>query len=306
MRSYGADGLERGRGYPTSDDHRSAERAQRKVEENNYGIRKRLLEYDNVMNQQREVIYARRRHALVGEHIQDDIFDMLRDSVDKLVQAYYSEGDIEGLRNEVRARFLTDLKMTPEQFQSLGETGVADEIIKATEEFYLRKEEQIGTDFMTMLEKMAMLQVIDNKWRDHLREMDDLKEGIHLRGYGQKDPLVEYKSEAFKMFIELMEFIASDVLNMVFKLYPERPEQMPMQRGRRQTRREEMVLTHDSATGAGFAANKEPAASGDGQQRAQQPQSGQRVQQIRVGPKIGRNDPCPCGSGKKYKNCHGG
>jgi preprotein translocase subunit SecA len=284
---------------------RSVERAQRKVEENNYGIRKRLLEYDNVMNQQREVIYARRRHALLGEHLRDDIFDMLRDSVDKLVQAYYSEGDIEGLRNEVRARFLTDLNMTPQQFQELGETGVADEIIKATEDFYRRKEEQIGTEFMTMLEKMAMLQVIDNKWRDHLREMDDLKEGIHLRGYGQKDPLVEYKGEAFKMFIELMELIASDVLNMVFKLYPERPEQMQMQRGRRQTRHEDMVLTHDSATGAGFAANKEPITSGDGQQRAQQPGT-QRVQQIRVGPKIGRNDPCPCGSGKKYKNCHGG
>ena len=159
---------------------------------------------------------------------------------------------------------------------------------------------------MTMLEKMAMLQVIDNKWRDHLREMDDLKEGIHLRGYGQKDPLVEYKSEAFKMFMELMDFISTDVLNMVFKYYPERPEQVQIQRGRRQTRREDMVLTHDSAAGAGFAANKEPVASRDGQQMAQQPPTVNKVQQIRVGPKIGRNDPCPCGSGKKYKNCHGG
>lgn len=285
---------------------RSVERAQKKVEENNYGIRKRLLEYDDVMNQQREVIYARRRHALLGEHLRDDIFDMLRDAVDKLVQAYYPEGDIEGLQNEIRARFLTDLNLTLQQFQTLGETGVADEIIKATENFYRRKEEQIGAEFMTMLEKMAMLQVIDNKWRDHLREMDDLKEGIHLRGYGQKDPLIEYKGEAFKMFMELMELISTDVLNMVFKLYPERPEQMPMQRGRRQTRHEDMVLTHDSAIGAGFAANKEPITSRDGQQRAQQPSGGQKVQQIRVGPKIGRNDPCPCGSGKKYKNCHGG
>jgi len=135
---------------------------------------------------------------LLGEHLRDDIFDMLRDAVDKLVQEYYHEGDIEGLRNEIRARFLTDLNMTPEQFQALGETGVADEIIKATENFYRRKEEQIGAEFMTMLEKMAMLQVIDNKWRDHLREMDDLKEGIHLRGYGQKDPLVEYKVKPSK------------------------------------------------------------------------------------------------------------
>ncbi|MGD0589962.1 MAG: preprotein translocase subunit SecA [Bacteroidota bacterium] len=284
---------------------RSVERAQKKVEENNYGIRKRLLEYDNVMNQQREVIYARRRHALLGEHLRDDIFDMMRDAIDKVVEVYYPEGDIEGLRNEVRARFLTDLSLTPEQFQTLGEKGVADEIIKVTQEFYRRKEEQIGPDLMSTLEKMAMLQVIDVKWRDHLREMDDLKEGIHLRGYGQKDPLVEYKGEAFKMFMELMDLIATDVLNMVLKLYPEHPEQLPPQRARRPMRREDMVLTHDSATGAGFAANKEPVSSSDGPQRAQQT-SAPRVQQIRVGPKIGRNDPCPCGSGKKYKNCHGG
>lgn len=285
---------------------KSVERAQKKVEENNYGIRKRLLEYDNVMNQQREVIYARRRHALLGDHLRDDIFDMMRDSVDKLVDIYYPEGDLEGLRNEVRTRFLTDLRMTPEQFQSLGDRGVADEIINAVQEFYRRKEEQIGPELMSTLEKMVMLQVIDTKWRDHLREMDDLKEGIHLRGYGQKDPLVEYKGEAFKMFMELMDLIASDVLNMVYKFYPERPEQLPTQRSRRSTRREDMVLTHDSATGAGFASNKEPISSTDGQQRVQQQSSGHTVQQIRVGPKIGRNDPCPCGSGKKYKNCHGG
>jgi len=284
---------------------RSVERAQKKVEENNYGIRKRLLEYDNVMNQQREVIYARRRHALLGEHLRDDIFDMMRDAIDKLAEVYYPEGDIEGLRNEVRARFLTDLSLTPEQFQTLGEKGVADEIIRVTQEFYKRKEEQISSDLMSTLEKMAMLQVIDVKWRDHLREMDDLKEGIHLRGYGQKDPLVEYKGEAFKMFMELMDLIATDVLNMVLKLYPEHPEQLPTQRARRPMRREDMVLTHDSATGAGFTANKEPVSSSDGPQRAQQTSS-PKVQQIRVGPKIGRNDPCPCGSGKKYKNCHGG
>ncbi len=284
---------------------RSVERAQKKVEENNFGIRKRLLEYDNVMNQQREVIYARRRHALLGEHLKDDIFDMMRDAIDKLVEVYFPEGDLEGLRNEVRARFLTDLKFTQEQFQTFGEKGVADEIIRITQEFYKRKEEQIGQELMSTLEKMVMLQVIDVKWRDHLREMDDLKEGIHLRGYGQKDPLVEYKSEAFKMFMELMDLIETDVLNMVLKLYPERPEQLPAQRARRPMRREDMVLTHDSATGAGFTANKEPVPSSDGPQRAQQP-SAPRVQQIRVGPKIGRNDPCPCGSGKKYKNCHGG
>jgi preprotein translocase subunit SecA len=284
---------------------RSVERAQKKVEENNYGIRKRLLEYDNVMNQQREVIYARRRHALLGDHLRDDIYDMMREAADRITETYYSEGDIEGLRNEVRTRFLTDLSITPEQFQILGENGIAEEILKAGQEFYQRKGENLGPATMGELEKMVMLQVIDTKWRDHLREMDDLKEGIHLRGYGQKDPLVEYKGEAFKMFMELMDLIASEVLNLVFKLYPEKPEQLPIQRSRRPMRREEMVLTHDSALGAGFASNKEPVHSNDERQRPSNVQTGQRVQQIRVAPKVGRNEPCPCGSGKKYKNCHG-
>ncbi len=279
---------------------RSVERAQKKVEENNFGIRKRLLEYDNVMNQQREVIYSRRRHALLGERLRDDIFDMVRDSAQEISEAYYKDGDIEGIKTEVRTKFLVDLKITPAQFQSLGEQGVADEIVHQAEEFYRRKEAQIGSELMGTLEKIAMLQVIDAKWRDHLREMDDLKEGIHLRGYGQRDPLVEYKSEGFKMFMELMKMIGDEVVSMVFKLYPERPEQLPTQRIRRPR---QVMLSHESAQGAGFqgppTADREPV-SGDGRAPA-----GQKLQPVRVGEKIGRNDPCPCGSGKKYKNCHG-
>jgi len=283
---------------------RSVERAQRKVEENNFGIRKRLLEYDNVMNQQREVIYSRRRHALMGDRLKDDIFDMLRDVASRLTEQFYPEGDCEGLQNEVRTRFLVDLNISPEKFQALGEQGVTDEIVRAAEEFYRRKEEKIGRDLMGRLEKMAMLQVIDSKWRDHLREMDDLKEGIHLRGYGQKDPLVEYKTEAFKMFMNLMELVADEVLSIVFKFFPERVDQIPTQRARRPVR--DLVMTHDSALGAGFEANREPVpAGGDGQQFQAGGRPAQKIQPVRVGAKIGRNDPCPCGSGKKYKNCHG-
>ncbi len=284
---------------------RSVERAQKKVEENNFGIRKRLLEYDNVMNQQRTVIYSRRRHALLGERLRDDIFDMLRDIASRITSTFYGDGHLEGLKNEVRTRFLTELELIPERFQSLGESGVADETVKAAEEFYKRKEEKIGRELMAALERMAVLQVIDNKWRDHLREMDDLKEGIHLRGYGQKDPLVEYKTEAFKMFMELMELIADEVLNIVFKFFPERPEQVPVQRGRRPFRREDMVLTHESALGVGFRANREPVPAAAGPQHAQTGARPQKVMPIRVAEKVGRNDPCPCGSGKKYKNCHG-
>lgn len=285
---------------------RSVERAQKKVEENNFGIRKRLLEYDNVMNQQREVIYSRRRHALLGEHLRDDIFDMVRDVSQSLGKEFFASGDLEGLKTEVRARFLADLPLTPEQFQSLGEDGVAEAVTKAAEEFYRRKEERIGRELMARLERMAMLQVIDTKWRDHLREMDDLKEGIHLRGYGQKDPLIEYKTEAFKMFMVLMEQIADEVITIVFKFFPERPEQIQVQRPRRPVRAQDMVLTHESSTGAGFQANREPIASGPSEHHAPSARAPQQKQQpIRVEEKVGRNDPCPCGSGKKYKNCHG-
>ena len=283
---------------------RSVERAQKKVEENNYGIRKRLLEYDNVMNQQREVIYSRRRHALLGDHLRDDIFDMVRDIAANITAVYYKDGDIEGLKTEARGKFLIDFQIPPEEFQKLGEDGVADRVVKDAEEFYRRKEEKIGRDMMGMLERMAMLQVIDNKWRDHLREMDDLKEGIHLRGYGQKDPLVEYKTEAFKMFMDLMEQIADEVVNIVFKFFPETPEQIPAQRTRRPVRAQELTMTHESASGAGFEGNREaiPAGAPGAPQPSKPPQ---KQAPVHVEEKVGRNDPCPCGSGKKYKNCHG-
>ncbi|HTY38892.1 MAG TPA: SEC-C metal-binding domain-containing protein, partial [Bacteroidota bacterium] len=283
---------------------KSVERAQKKVEENNYGIRKRLLEYDNVMNQQREVIYSRRRHALLGDHLRDDIFDMVRDIAAKIAADHYKEGDIEALRNDVRAKFLVDLQITGEEFQQGGEDGVAERIVRAAEEFYKRKEEKIGREMMAMLERMAMMQVIDNKWRDHLREMDDLKEGIHLRGYGQKDPLVEYKTEAFRMFMELMDLIAEEVVSIAFKFFPETAEQLPAQRGRRPVRAQEMTMTHESAAGAGFQGNREaiPAGASEHGPAARPPQ---KQAPVHVEQKIGRNDPCPCGSGKKYKNCHG-
>ena len=283
---------------------RSVERAQKKVEENNYGIRKRLLEYDNVMNQQREVIYSRRRHALLGDHLRDDIFDMVRDMAANITAAYYKDGDIEGLKNDLRGKFLIDFQITPEEFQKAGEDGVADRVVTAAEEFYRRKEEKIGREMMGSLERMGMLQVIDNKWRDHLREMDDLKEGIHLRGYGQKDPLVEYKTEAFKMFMDLMDQIADEVVNIVFKFFPETPDQIPVQRTRRPVRAQELTMTHESAAGAGFDANREAVpAGGTGQPQPSKPP--QKQAPVHVEQKVGRNDPCPCGSGKKYKNCHG-
>ncbi len=282
---------------------RSVERAQKKVEENNFAIRKRLLEYDNVMNQQREVIYTRRRHALLGEHLRDDIHIMLKDYIDGLVEKHYDEGEIEELKETLRTNLLVEFNIQPERWQSLGKDGLAEEVYKAAIEFYKRKEERIGAENMAMLEKMVTLQVIDEKWRDHLREMDDLKEGIHMRAYGQKDPLIEYKTESFKMFQELLGLIMNDTISLIFKLFPTPTEAVPMRRVR-QPRQDEMTLSHQESIGMGLAANRPPASS-DEQKRVQAQTSGIKNQPVRVGEKVGRNDPCPCGSGKKYKHCHG-
>jgi preprotein translocase subunit SecA len=308
MRLFGSDriasimermGLKEGEVIQHSMITRSVERAQRKVEENNYGIRKRLLEYDNVMNQQREVIYSRRRRALISDRIKDDIVDLIDEFAQKIVEKYYDDGDIEGLKNELRAQLLVDLQITPDRFQQIGHSGVQQEIVKSAAEFYRRKEEKLGSEIMAKIEKMVVLQVIDEKWKDHLREMDDLKEGIHLRAYGQKDPLVEYKTEGFRMFMELIDQINTEIITTVFRLFPAQPEQLPL---RAPQRPQQMRTTHDSALGMGFQANKEPVpgAAGDGS-----PAKAGKPQPIHVGEKVGRNDPCPCGSGKKYKQCHG-
>ncbi len=280
---------------------RSVERAQRKVEENNFGIRKRLLEYDNVMNQQREVIYTRRRKALVSDRIKDDIMDLLDEFAQGLVERHYDEGDLEGLQNELRAQLLVDLQITPERWQGIGPDGVKAEIFEAATEFYKRKEEKLGSELMAQIEKMVVLQIIDEKWKEHLREMDDLKEGIHLRAYGQKDPLVEYKTEAFRMFMELLEMINTESVTMVFKLFPAPTQEMPV-RGPRQP--QQMRASHDSTLGLGYQANREPVAGAAGVP-AGQPQRAGKPQPVKVAEKVGRNSPCPCGSGKKYKHCHG-
>ncbi|HTR80874.1 MAG TPA: preprotein translocase subunit SecA, partial [Bacteroidota bacterium] len=243
---------------------KSIERAQKKVEENNFGIRKRLLEYDDVMNQQREVVYAKRRHALLGERLKDDIFSMLGEFVDELVEQHYDNGDLPLLKDALRVNLLVDFTITPDQFQKLGKTGVAAEAVKVASDFYKRKEEKIGAEIMGSLERMAMLQVIDIRWKEHLREMDDLKEGIHLRAYGQKDPILEYKAESFNMFMEMIGMINREALNLVFKLFPEMGQPIAAPRTRRPLHREQLTMTHDAAAGLGFQANREPVEGNEG------------------------------------------
>jgi len=272
---------------------KSVERAQKKVEENNFAIRKRLLEYDDTMNQQREVIYSKRNRALEGERLKGEIFDLLDEFVDDLIDRYFESVSADAMREELLHNLLVDIKLIPEEFEKLGEAGLKDKIISAAKEFYKRKEEMLGSDLMSRLERFAMLSVIDHKWKEHLREMDDLKEGIGLRAYGQKDPLVEYKGEAFKLFMGLIEQLRNDVVSFAFKFFPQAPDEVQRQRQQESSR---LIETKQNTTNIGYSAGSN--------QQSQASRRG-KLQPVKVGEKVGRNEPCPCGSGKKYKQCHG-
>jgi len=271
---------------------KSVERAQKKVEENNFAIRKRLLEYDDTMNQQREVIYTRRGKALEGDRLKSEVFDLLEEYIAEVVERSFDDVLVDNMKEEIKLNLLVEFPLEGQEFESLGKEGIVERIVSASKEFYKRKEEMLGSELMARLERYAMLSVIDHKWKEHLREMDDLKEGIGLRAYGQKDPLVEYKTEAFKLFVDLLDQIRNDVVSFCFKFFPQAPEEV--QRKRRQPV-SRVTETKQSATNIGLAAPREAAID----QRAG------KAQPVKVGEKVGRNDPCPCGSGKKYKHCHG-
>ena len=275
---------------------KSVERAQKKVEENNFSIRKRLLEYDDVMNQQREIIYTRRNRALHGERLKAEVFDMLEEYVDDLVDKYFDEVQIEKLREDLLHTFMIDFQIEADRFESLGKDGLSNEIANAAKEFYKRKEELITSEMLARIERFAFLSVIDNKWKEHLREMDDMKEGIGLRAYGQKDPLIEYKSEAYGMFVELLKQISAETVMFCFKFFPQAPEEV--QTSRRRPSRGRITATKQDVAGIGLQTGGEA-----GEESA--PAQAGKPQPIHVDDKVGRNDPCPCGSGKKYKQCHG-
>ncbi len=314
MRLFGSDriagimqklGLQEGEVIKHSMITKSVERAQKKVEENNFATRKRLLDYDDVMNSQREVIYERRREALYGERLKDEIFEYLEQAIKELTAVYYHTGEMEKLQDECRTRFMVDAQMTREEFAQIGEDGVTEKLLEEAKQFYNRKEEQLSSENMAQLERFASLRVIDEKWRDHLREMDELKEGIGLRAYGQKDPLVEYKQEGYRMFEELLTLVRDGVLELAFKLYPmvqdQRTGQMvPAQAGGRR-----MMPNAPARRSQGVASKAAAGSSIQGNGPSDIPPPRPVPQTVRTGPKVGRNDPCPCGSGKKYKNCHG-
>lgn len=315
MRLFGSDrmasvlermGLKEGEVIEHSLITKSVERAQKKVEENNFSIRKRLLEYDNVMNQQREIIYTRRNRALRGERLRDELFKMLDEYVRELVDKYYAEINLQGLNEELLRNLVLDVTITPDDYENLAEEGIINKILESAHQRYQEKEDTLGPDVMRWIEQMQMLNVIDHKWKEHLREMDELKEGIGLRAYGQKDPLLEYKSEAFGMFETLINEIRNDTVIFCFKNTSAAVESLKEKMKQQQMRsRRRMMESKQETTNIGL---RGAPAEGSGGAPANAPDpgtEGMKQTPIRVEERVGRNEPCPCGSGKKYKQCHG-
>ena len=266
---------------------KAIENAQKKVEAHNFDIRKQLLEYDDVMNKQREVIYQHRRAILTGEDLSEEIRGMMTEVVDSFVDVYCPEDqypeewDFTGLAEALSAQFGPDFTQRAgslDDLKNLGRDALREELQERVQQAYKQKEQTLGSDLLRYLEKMLLLQVIDHHWKDHLLGMDQLRDGIGLRGYGQKDPLVEYKREGYDMFAAMMDRIKADTLERLFRVQAVRGE-------------------------APAAAPPPPSPLRMTLNRGEEPAAPQTVH--RAGAKVGRNDPCPCGSGKKYKKCHG-
>jgi len=263
------------------------ENAQKRVEGQNFGYRKHVLEYDDVMNKQREAIYGLRKQLLEGEDQKEYLMGIADEIMAELVATHASEDthpdewDLNGLQTAVLRQFAFDLKAEDINPAELGSKALEDQLIAKAHEKYDQKEAIIGSPAMRYHERMLMLQIVDAQWKDHLLAMDHLKEGIGLRGYGQRDPLVEYKKESFDLFEALMSRIEEDTLRFLFLLQPVE-EQKQAEQIEKKRKRAEFQMSQQSGNGDGAP---------------------QQVK--REGNKVGRNDPCPCGSGKKFKKCHG-
>ncbi|ERI97383.1 MULTISPECIES: preprotein translocase subunit SecA [Eubacteriales] len=257
------------------------ESAQRKVEGRNFGIRKNVLQYDDVMNKQREIIYAQRDKVLNGEDLKQYVLTMLEEGIKDVVSTYLAadsdpaDWNLKGLKDHYLG-WITgedDLDYTPEELAGLTPDDIAAQLIEKAKNIYFEKEEKYGSPIMRELERVVLLRVVDTKWMDHIDAMDELKKGIYLRSYAQKDPVVEYKIEGFDMFDAMVESIKEDTVKMLLTVQIKTQEE---------PKREAVMKPATNQSGDGSAA-KEPVRK----------------------KKVGRNDPCPCGSGKKYKKCCG-
>ena len=281
------------------------ERAQKQVEGQNFSIRKHLLEYDDVMNKQRVAIYRLRREILDGKEQRDYILELADNILDYLLDQHLSEEidveewDLDGFKKALQGQYGLDSgTLSAIDWDGLNRNEIREEIAKKNRDRYESKEQIVGPDLMRTHERIIMLQVVDSQWKDHLYAMDHLKEGIGLRGYGQRDPLMEYKKESFSMFGAMWDRIEEEIVRLLFLLRPVREpafERRPVARPAR------LSLNDPSVVPSAFDAPRVA-----GPRRESQGGADAAVTTIkRTEAKVGRNSPCPCGSGKKYKKCHG-
>jgi preprotein translocase subunit SecA len=269
---------------------KAIENAQRKVEAHNFEIRKHLLEYDNVMNKQREVIYSQRREVLASQDLKETVIEMVEEQGEALVDFYADEKehpenwDLKALQDAVFKQFSFKWAFPSVEEDGIKRDQLEEMIVQNAKDIYQKKEEEFGPPMLRYLEKVIMLQSLDYHWKDHLLGIDQLKEGIGLRGYGQKDPLIEYQKEAYQMFLDMLDRIKKDTVEKLFAIQIAREKEVKeMKMERKQT----FVMSRGEAVQGGNAKTED----------------GKGVTVRREGKKVGRNDPCPCGSGKKYKRC---
>ncbi len=303
MASLIQSGMEEGEAIESKMLSRSIEKAQRKVEGRNFDIRKQLLEYDDVANDQRKVVYELRDELMSVDDISDMIEQNREDVVTAIIDEYIPPQsledmwDVEGLQERLKADFDLDapIKQWLEEDDKLYEEALREKIINLAVEVYKAKEEVVGAQVLRNFEKSVMLQTLDTLWKEHLAAMDHLRQGIHLRGYAQKNPKQEYKRESFELFEGLLEALKTDVITVLSRVRVQQQEEVERMEEQRRAQAEEAARRAQ----AQHAAAQNPLTEGEeSEETSNQPM-------VREERKVGRNEPCPCGSGKKYKQCHG-
>ena len=280
---------------------KAIENAQRKVEGRNFDIRKQLLEFDNVANDQRRHVYEQRRELMEAEDVSENIRGIRHDVVNEIIdtyippQSFHENWNAEGLTQTLQTEFGQTIKVNEwvAQDDEITEDTILACVIKGLEAGYAAKEAQVGSDVLRQFERAVMLQVLDGHWKEHLAAMDHLRQGIHLRGYAQKDPKQEYKREAFDMFAKMLQALMRDVVGILSKVEVRARDEVENLERQREAAAVEQQQIHESATA--FATEESPLVG------APPP----ALPFVRPVAKVGRNDPCPCRSGKKYKQCHG-
>ncbi|WP_024951294.1 preprotein translocase subunit SecA [Cobetia crustatorum] len=325
QRLMGALGLEKGEAIEHKMVSNAVERAQKKVEGRNFDVRKQLLEYDDVANDQRSVIYEQRNDILEADEISENITGIRREVLDDAIsmrvppQSLPEQWDLPGLENDLKTDFNLDLPLLQwaEEDDHFHEETLRERLQTAHAELYAAKVEAVGPELMRRFEKQVMLQVLDTRWKEHLQAMDNLRRGIHLRGYAQKNPKQEYKREAFEQFQTLLVNIKADVVRILSHVQVRRQEEVDtLEEERRahlereQASAEMLRVDEDTVSEEGIEAAEQIVEAQYGAQdseasRDQGQAEGSNEPVRRDAPKVGRNDPCPCGSGKKYKQCHG-